>query len=164
MDRRAFIKLTAITGTSATLASCGVPQESLIRFVPEEELAPGLAEWRPSVCPLCRSGCGLNVRVMPADVETGKEGQAGVGRVGVAKKFEGIDTHAINHGGLCARGQAGIQITYHPDRITQPLRRTGTRGDGAFEMITWEQAIGDLVAKLDALDTDKGSLAIITGG
>ena len=64
MDRRAFIKLTAITGTSAAVASCGVPEHQLIRFVPEEELVPGVAEWKPSVCPLCASGCGVNVRVM----------------------------------------------------------------------------------------------------
>ena len=66
MDRRSFIKLTAITGTSATLASCGNPEHQLIRFVPDEELVPGLAEWKPSVCPLCRSGCGVTVRVMEA--------------------------------------------------------------------------------------------------
>ena len=40
MDRRDFIKLTAITGTSATLASCGHPEHQLIRFVPDEDLAP----------------------------------------------------------------------------------------------------------------------------
>ena len=53
MDRRDFIKLTAITGTSATLASCGNPEHQLIRFVPDEDLVPGVAEWKPSVCPMC---------------------------------------------------------------------------------------------------------------
>jgi len=163
MDRRAFIKLTAITGTSAAVASCGVPEHQLIRFVPEEELVPGVAEWKPSVCPLCASGCGVNVRVMQADVEIVKDNQAGVVRMGVAKKLEGLEAHPVNQGGLCARGQAGIQLTYHPDRITQPLKRTGQRGDGNFEMITWDQAIADLVAKLDAIDGDQKSLAFITG-
>ena len=37
----------------------------------------------------------------------------------------------MNHGGLCARGQAAIQVTYHPDRITQPLKRTGNRGEAS---------------------------------
>ena len=59
MDRRTFIKLTAISGTSATLASCGVPEHQIIRFVPDEELVPGVAEWKPSVCPLCSSACGV---------------------------------------------------------------------------------------------------------
>ena len=38
MDRRDFIKLTAITGTSATLASCGNPEHQLIRFVPDDDV------------------------------------------------------------------------------------------------------------------------------
>jgi len=166
MDRRSFIKLTAITGTSATLASCGSPENQLIRFVPEEELVPGVAEWKPGVCPMCASGCGLSVRVMEADVETTRNGQQGVVRMGVAKKLEGNATHPVNEGGLCARGQAAIQVTYHPDRITQPLKRSGTRGDGAFSMITWDQAIGELVSKLDALEAagNQKSLAFVTGG
>ena len=53
MDRRAFIKLTADHRQRATLASCGNPEHQLIRFVPDEELVPGVAEWKPSVCPLC---------------------------------------------------------------------------------------------------------------
>src|SRR5438552_9386716 len=78
MDRRDFIKLTAITGTSATLASCGNPEHQLIRFVPDEDLVPGVAEWKPSVCPACSAGCAVNVRVMEADVDTVRNGQAGV--------------------------------------------------------------------------------------
>jgi anaerobic selenocysteine-containing dehydrogenase len=166
MDRRSFIKLTAITGTSATLVSCGSPENHLIRFVPEEELVPGVAEWKPGVCPMCASGCGLTVRVMEADVEKTKDGQQGVVRMGVAKKLEGNAAHPVNEGGLCARGQAAIQITYHPDRITQPLKRSGTRGDGGFTMISWDQAIAELVSKLDALEGagNQKQVAFISGG
>jgi len=42
MDRRSFIKLTAVTGTSAALASCGNPENQLIRFVPAEDIVPGI--------------------------------------------------------------------------------------------------------------------------
>lgn len=165
MDRRTFIKLTAISGTSATLASCGVPEHQLIRFVPDEELVPGVAEWKPSVCPLCSSGCGLNVRVMEADVEVTRGGQQGVVRMGVAKKLEGFATHPISQGALCARGQAAIQVTYHPDRIVQPLKRTGERGAGGFQQITWDQAISELVSQLDGVATaGPQGLAVVTGG
>ena len=34
MDRRNFIKLTAVTGSAAALASCGNPEHQLIRFIP----------------------------------------------------------------------------------------------------------------------------------
>ena len=132
MDRRDFIKLTAVTGTTATLASCGSPEDQLIRFVPEDEVVPGIAEWKPSVCPLCSAGCGVSVRVMDADVETVRNGQRGVVAMTVAKKLEGDARHPVSRGGLCARGQAAIQVTYHPDRLRQPMQRSGARGAGAF--------------------------------
>ena len=69
MDRRTFIKLTAVTGTSATLASCGNPENELIRFVPDDDIVPGQVGVQASVCPLCSAGCGLTVRVMDADAD-----------------------------------------------------------------------------------------------
>jgi anaerobic selenocysteine-containing dehydrogenase len=151
MDRRNFIKLTAVTGTSATLASCGNPEHHLIRFLPEEELVPGVAEWKPSVCPLCHAGCGLMVRVMEGEAEVIRQGQTGLIRMGLAKKLEGNPAHPISQGKLCARGQAAIQVTYHPDRIRQPLKRTGGRGSGQFAEISWDDALKELVGQLDAL-------------
>ena len=41
-------------------------------------------------------------------------------RMGLAKKLEGNPEDAISQGKLCARGQAAIQITYHPDRLDKP--------------------------------------------
>ena len=164
MDRRDFIKLTAITGTSATLAGCGNPEHQLIRFVPDEEIVPGIAEWKPSVCPVCPAGCGLTVRVMDADVDTIRNGQAGVVAMVVAKKLEGQSDHPVNHGGLCPRGQASIQITYHPDRLTTPLKRSGSRGNGELKPIAWDEAIAELVSKLDALASsgNQKSVACLT--
>jgi len=162
MDRRSFIKLTAITGTSATLASCGNPENQLIRFVPDEDIIPGVATWKPSVCPLCQAGCGLTVRVMDADADVVRNGQAGVMRIAAAKKLEGAPDHPVNRGGLCARGQSAIQVTYHPDRITQPLKRAGDRGQGRYEAITWENALAEVVAKLDALDGNQRAVAAVS--
>src|SRR5687767_9771166 len=164
MDRRSFIKLTAVSGTTAALASCGDPDHQLIRFVPDEDIAPGQAIWKPSVCPLCPSGCGLTVRAMRADADVVRNGRAGVVQILAAKKLEGSPDHPVNHGGLCARGQAAIQVTYHPDRITQPLRRTGERGDGRYEAISWDDALAELVSRLDALQTagNQKALAFLT--
>jgi anaerobic selenocysteine-containing dehydrogenase len=156
MDRRSFVKLTAVTATSAALASCGNPENELIRFVPDEDIVPGVAVWKPSVCPLCASGCGLTVRVMEADAEVVRGGQAGRVRINAAKKLEGSPAHPVNHGGLCPRGQAAIQVTYHPDRITQPLKRAGERGDGRYEAISWDDAIAEVVSRLDALEGSAG--------
>src|SRR3989442_3641925 len=151
MDRRNFIKISALTGSSATLASCGNPEYHLIRFIPEDKIAPGLAVLKPSICPLCSAGCGLNVRVMDGEVEVVRNGQLGLTRMGLAKKLEGNPDHPINQGKLCTRGQAAAEITYHPDRVGHPLKRGGARGDGQFEEISWDQALNELVSKLDAL-------------
>src|SRR5207247_10059736 len=112
MNRRNFIKLYALTGTSATLASCGNPEYHLIRFIPEDRLVPGIAVWKPSICPLCSAGCGLTVRVMDGDAEVIRSGQLGVTKMGLAKKLEGDPAHPINHGKLCTRGQAAEDIAY----------------------------------------------------
>jgi len=160
MERRDFIKLTAITGTGAALTACGNPEHQLIRFVPEDDIVPGIAEWKPSVCPLCSAGCGVTVRVMDADFETARNGQQGVVAIKAAKKLEGQPAHPISQGGLCARGQASIQLTYHPDRVTQPMKRSGVRG-GDFKPVSWDEAVAELTSKLDAL-TDRKALAYVT--
>ena len=161
MDRRAFIKLTAVTGTSAALASCGNPENQIIRFLPAEDIVPGVAVWKPSVCPLCRAGCGLTVRVMDAEADVVRDGQPGIVRISAAKKLEGAPEHPLNRGGLCARGQAAIQVTYHPDRITQPLKRVGERGGGRYEAISWDEAIGEVVLRLNALETSGSQRSLV---
>ena len=161
MDRRSFIKLTAVTGTTAALASCGDPDVQLIRFVPDEDIIPGQAVFRPSVCPLCAAGCGLTVRVMGADADVVREGKAGVVQIMAAKKLEGSANHPVNRGGLCARGQAAIQVTYHPDRITQPLKRSGNRGEGRYDAISWDDAIAEVVGKLNELQSGGNSRALM---
>jgi anaerobic selenocysteine-containing dehydrogenase len=160
MDRRNFIKLTAVTGGAVTLASCGNPEHELIRFVPDEDLTPGLAELKPGVCPQCSAGCGTTVRVMQADVDTVRNGQAGVVTMSVAKKLEGNATHPVNQGALCPRGQAAIQIAYHPDRITQPLKRRGARGTNDFQPVSWDAAIAELVAQLDGLTASNAQASL----
>ena len=160
MNRRQFIKISALTGSSATLASCGNPEYHLIRFVPEDKLIPGIAAWKPSICPLCSAGCGINVRVMDGEVEVLRNGKLGLTRMGLAKKLEGLPDHPISQGKLCTRGQAAAEITYHPDRVGHPLKRSGLRGDGQFTEISWDDALNELVGKLDAIDDPK-KLAIV---
>lgn len=163
VDRRHFIKLTAITGTSAALTACGNPENQVIRFIPEDDLVPGVATWKPSICPLCSAGCGVIARVMEGDAEVFRNGQAGVVRMGLAKKLEGNPDDPISQGKLCARGQAAIQVTYHPDRLDKPKKRSGERGSGQFADITWDEAIKELTGQLDALAAanDQASLAFL---
>ena len=125
-----------------------------------------MAEWKPGVCPACAGGCGLTVRVMEADADVVRNGRSGMMRIAAAKKLEGQPDHPINRGGLCPRGQAAIQIAYHPDRLTQPWKRTGARFSGEMKPVSWDEAIADLAARLDALAAarEQPRLAILTRG
>jgi anaerobic selenocysteine-containing dehydrogenase len=163
MHRRDFIKISAITGAATALDSCSIPEHQLIRFIPEEDLVPGIAEWKPSVCTLCPAGCGLSVRVMEGDAEVVRNGQLGLMKMGLAKKLEGNAHHPVNQGRLCARGQAGLQVTYHPDRIRHPLKLTGPRGSGQFQEVGWDEAIQTVVNQLESLrsTSEASSLAFL---
>lgn len=164
MERRDFLKISALTGAAATLDACGSPDHQLIRFIPEEDLIPGAATWKPSVCTLCPAGCGLLVRVMEGDAEVVRNGQLGLMQMGLAKKLEGNPAHPVNQGKLCPRGQAGLQVTYHPDRIRTPLMRSGPRGSGEFKPISWDEATKHLMAQLSSLHSGslQGQLVFLT--
>ncbi|HKP85234.1 MAG TPA: molybdopterin-dependent oxidoreductase, partial [Blastocatellia bacterium] len=134
MKRREFIILTSTGAASATLLSaCGHPENKLIPvFIPDEEYVPGLDYWKASVCGMCPAGCGILVRT----------------RERKANKIEGNPLHPINRGALCARGQAGLQVLYNPDRIKGPMKRAGERDSGQFSPITWDEAIKTLAGKM----------------
>jgi len=48
-------------------------------------------------------------------------------------------------------GQAGLQVLYSPDRLKIPLKRSGERGQGKWESISWEEAIKTIAQKLREL-------------
>jgi menaquinone reductase, molybdopterin-binding-like subunit len=164
MERRDFLKISAVAGVTTALEGCGNPDHQLIRFVPEEDLIPGIATWKPSICTLCPAGCGLLVRVMAGEAEVVRHGQLGLLKMGLAKKLEGNPAHPINRGRLCPRGQAGLQVTYHPDRVRGPLARNGPRGTGRFQEVSWEDAIEQLRSQLSDLQASKaqGKLTFLT--
>src|SRR5512142_249231 len=149
MDRRTFLQLGGLTAASAALSGCKSANEKIIPYLipPDEGVTPGVANYYASACRFCPAGCGVLVRV--------SEGRA--------KKIEGNPLHPVNRGKLCARGQAVLQELYHPDRIPQPLKRTGPRGSGQFAKISWDEALHLFVEKLKALKRDKpASLALLT--
>jgi anaerobic selenocysteine-containing dehydrogenase len=52
-------------------------------------------------------------------------------------------------------------VTFHPDRILSPLKRSGPKGSGEFVKISWEQAISEVAAKLKVIIEQKGGEAIL---
>ncbi len=150
MKRRTFLQLGGLTTVGAALAGCKSANEKLIPYLipPDEGVTPGKANYYASSCRFCPAGCGILVRV--------SEGRA--------KKIEGNPAHPVNRGKLCARGQAVLQELYHPDRVPQPLKRSGPRGSNQFTKISWEEGLDLLVAKLKALKQDKAMdrMALLT--
>jgi hypothetical protein len=57
-----------------------------------------------------------------------------------------------------------LQELYHPDRVQQPLRRSGPRGSGKFEKISWTEGLNLLTIKLTELQREQttDSLALLT--
>jgi molybdopterin-containing oxidoreductase family iron-sulfur binding subunit len=150
MNRRRFLKVLGATGGgvagAAALTACGIgpePTEKLIPYLvaPEDQI-PGTATYYATTCRECSAGCGLHVRV----------------REGRAVKLEGNPQSPVNRGRLCARGQAGIQGLYHPDRVRTPLARTPA---GGFEPVSWEQALDTLRAQLGI--AARGDTVFLTG-
>jgi len=72
-------------------------------------------------------------------------------RDGVAVRVQGNPAHAHTHGVLCTKVSRYTERTYHPERILQPLRRSGPKGSGRFEAVSWDQALDDVAARLQAI-------------
>lgn len=57
-------------------------------------------------------------------------------------KAAGMKESPVNEGSLCPKGHAAPQWIYSPDRLKYPLKRTGKKGEGKFERISWDESIG----------------------
>jgi anaerobic selenocysteine-containing dehydrogenase len=92
----------------------------------------------PSICQLCPARCGI-IGFLEGDKLV---------------KIGGNPKHPNSLGKLCARGLAGVNMAYDPDRITSPLIRRGERGKGQWERISWERAYSEIVSRLKAIHQD----------
>ena len=70
---------------------------------------------------------------------------------GVALKVQGNPAHPHTDGALCTKVSRYAERTYHPERILHPLKRTGPKGSGQFEPVSWESALADIAQKLTAI-------------
>ncbi len=78
----------------------------------------------PTVCEMCVNKC--------AAIATVKNG--------IVTKLDPNPLFPKSKNMLCARGCAGIQALYDPDRLKYPLIRTGKRGDGKYRRASWKEA------------------------
>ncbi|MBE9636049.1 molybdopterin oxidoreductase family protein [Salipiger mangrovisoli] len=105
-------------------------------------------EIRKTTCYMCACRCGIDVHL----------------KNGTPVYIEGSRDHPVNRGVLCAKGAAGLKQVTSPARLRAPLRRTGPRGSGAFEEISWEEALETAVSWLAPLrESAPEKLAFFTG-
>lgn len=57
---------------------------------------------------------------------------------------------------ICARGGSGVSLVNDPQRIVKPMKRTGPRGDGEWQVISWQQAYQEIAAKMNAIKAQHG--------
>ncbi len=142
INRRQFLKLgsmsAAILSVTSPSYAFSMDREKSLRKVSELKSAMldlKSSSWKrlkavPTSCLQCVAICGIIAYVDEA------------GRI---VKIEGNPLSPNNRGMICAKGQAGINQVYDPDRLLYPLKRVGKRGEGKWQRISWEDAFDMIV-------------------
>lgn len=82
-------------------------------------------------------------------------------RDGRAVGFGADPDHPITDGWLCAKVRPYLNRVYAEDRLTHPLRRTGPKGSGNWERITWDEAVAEIAYRWRQIIDEHGAAAIL---
>ena len=138
LSRRSFLKLSstaaAVAGLSSIPGTLGALEES-------QKQLKGNAKYTPSICEMCTSACTIE-----AKVEDGK---------GVFIKGNPADKS--RGGKICARGSAGFNQLYDPQRLVKPIMRVGERGEGKWKEVSWDEAYTFIATKLEEIKQKHGA-------
>ncbi len=142
VTRRAFLKLSALTGGSLAISGCtpgalDVESESTDVNASEPTIAveEGVEVIPTSGSNNCGGRCVIKAHVKD-DVIIRLSTDEG-------SEDEGSTTLAR----ACVRGRSYRKTFFHPDRLKYPMKRVGKRGEGKFERITWEEAIETIASE-----------------
>ena len=67
---------------------------------------------------------------------------------GVVVSVRGNPDHPRTGGVLCTKVSRYAERTHHAERVLTPLKRVGPKGSGQFTPVTWDEAMGDIAARL----------------
>jgi anaerobic selenocysteine-containing dehydrogenase len=79
---------------------------------------------------------------------------------GRAVKLQGDRAHPFTRGALCNKVKDYIAYTQSSERLLYPMRRTGAKGGGSFERISWDEALEEIAARLLKISEEFGAEAI----
>ena len=95
-----------------------------------------MPEIRHSVCALdCPDTCALLLTVQD-DKGT---------------QLRGDPNHPVTRGFLCGKVARYLEREYSPDRLLYPHKRSGAKGEGRFERISWDEALDTIAERLQAI-------------
>lgn len=83
---------------------------------------------------------------------------------GVATGVQGNPAHPFTKGGLCPKVNDFEKRVYHEDRVLYPMKRSGPKGSGEFERISWDEAVETICSKFTAISEQYGGEAILPMG
>jgi anaerobic selenocysteine-containing dehydrogenase len=105
-------------------------------------------QWKKTHCArMDHGGCALLVGV--------KEGKI--------VKVKGDPEGHFSKGYICPKGAISPDRLTHPDRLKYPLRRTGKRGEGKWERISWEEALQCTADNLNRIREEHGAKSVAFG-
>lgn len=108
-------------------------------------------EVKKSVCMWCHSHCLVEAYFKDGRLE----------RIEEAKDSPDAKTARIVVR-ACPRARAAAEWLYHPQRLSYPLKRIGERGQNKWQVISWEQALDEIAAKLTGIKEKYGAESIAT--
>lgn len=142
--RRSFIKGAATLTAAGLLTGCSANTEDLIEDS-SSTVEAGKEEIYSGVCRgNCYGGCLLNVHVRDGQVVRTTAGD--------------YPNPAYNR--ICTKGITQPARVYSADRLKYPMRRTGERGAGEFERISWDDAIDEIAERWQGYIDEYGSSSI----
>ena len=148
VSRRTFVKTTGALGALAAVGGGAAATSSLFTSA-----TPAFAEAEETTtwghCAInCPGRCSLKFHVKDdevvwVDTYTSKDAD-----------FDEPQPRA------CLRGRTYRRWMNSPDRINYPMKRTGKRGEGKFERISWDEAIDLAATKLKEVIDQYGNEAV----
>ncbi|MGN0157545.1 MAG: molybdopterin-dependent oxidoreductase [Brotaphodocola sp.] len=101
---------------------------------------------RKTICPYdCPTSCGFLVTT---------DGEQ-------LLSVQGDPEHPVTKGIICHKMKHYERSVHNPKRILTPLRRTGEKGEGKFEPISWDEAVREITDKWKEILSQDGGDAIL---
>ncbi len=146
INRRDFLKSSAFLGGAAALTGCAALTEEahMVDLSNYDLNNPDHVIY--SVCLQCHTDCPIKVKIKDGVAVKIDGNPYGLQTLNPAIPYKSpVQTGAAVDGGICPKGQAGIQSLYDPYRIVKVLKRAGKRGENKWKIVPFEQAIKEIV-------------------